>query len=136
MSITDNVFVIKPLSLRYKLALLCLYLGFHKTHFSFASQIPARVSQKGGCMCLCAHSLGQVGCFAAPWTYRGGLQAKILEWVAVSHPRVPSQPRNEPRCSALQVDSLPKGQEIWKGERKHIFVFPIPVTMKCNGSSL
>ena len=69
MSITDNVFVIKPLSLRYKLALLCLYLGFHKTHFSFASQIPARVSQKGGCMRLCAHSLGQVGCFAAPWTY-------------------------------------------------------------------
>ena len=36
----------------------------------------------------------------------GILQAKILQWVAISFPRATSQPRNEPRSPALQADAL------------------------------
>ena len=36
----------------------------------------------------------------------GILQARILEWVAVSFSRASSRPRIEPRSPALQVDSL------------------------------
>ena len=35
------------------------------------------------------------------------LQARILEWVAFPFSRGSSQPRDEPRSSALQADSLP-----------------------------
>ena len=104
------------------------------------SLLPAKsllesLKREAVCVCVLIHSV-RYDALRHHGLIRGGLQAKILEWVAVSHPRVPSQPRNEPKSSALQVDSLPKGQEIWKGGRKHISVFPIPVTMKCNGSSL
>ena len=36
----------------------------------------------------------------------GILQARILEWIAISFSRASSQPRDEPRSSALQADSL------------------------------
>ena len=35
------------------------------------------------------------------------LQARILEWVAVTFSKGSSQPRDQPRSPALQVDSLP-----------------------------
>ena len=38
---------------------------------------------------------------------RGILQARILEWVAVSFSRGSSQPRDQTRSPALQADSLP-----------------------------
>ena len=37
----------------------------------------------------------------------GVLQARILEWVAIPFSKVSSQPRDQPRSSALQADSLP-----------------------------
>ena len=37
----------------------------------------------------------------------GILQARILEWIAISFPRGSSQPRIEPQSPALQADSLP-----------------------------
>ena len=51
---------------------------------------------------------------ATPWTAAcqaplsmGILQARILEWVAISFSRRSFQPRIEPRSPALQADSLP-----------------------------
>ena len=50
---------------------------------------------------------------ATPWTVAPGssvhgiLQARILEWVAISFSRGHSQPRIEPESPALQADSLP-----------------------------
>ena len=37
----------------------------------------------------------------------GILQARILEWVAISFPRVSSQPKNQTRILHWQADSLP-----------------------------
>ena len=43
-----------------------------------------------------------------PWTVVWGiLQARILEWVAISFSRGSSQPRDRPRSPALQADALP-----------------------------
>jgi len=41
------------------------------------------------------------------YTVHGILQAKILEWVAISFPGDLLNPGIEPRSPALQVDSLP-----------------------------
>ena len=41
------------------------------------------------------------------YTDRGILQARTLEWIAFPFSRGSSQPRDEPRSLALQVDSLP-----------------------------
>ena len=38
---------------------------------------------------------------------RGSLQARVLEWVAVSFSRRSSQPRDRTRVSPLQADTLP-----------------------------
>ena len=40
---------------------------------------------------------------ANPWA----IQARILEWVAFPFSRASSQPSDQPRSPALQVDSLP-----------------------------
>ena len=37
----------------------------------------------------------------------GILQARILEWVAISFSRGSSPPKDEPRSPALQADALP-----------------------------
>ena len=42
-----------------------------------------------------------------PWTVHGILQARILEWVAVSFSRDLPDPGIEPGSPALQADSLP-----------------------------
>ena len=62
----------------------------------------------------CAYSLSRVQLFVTPRTVAhwaplsmGILQARILEWVAMSYSRGSSQPRGQPRSPALQVDSLP-----------------------------
>ena len=52
------------------------------------------------------------GTQSCPWdpmdyTVHGILQARILEWVAVSFSRDLPSPEIEPRSPALQVDSLP-----------------------------
>ena len=41
------------------------------------------------------------------FSVQGIIQARILEWVAISFSRGSSQPRIEPRSPAFQVDSLP-----------------------------
>ena len=57
-------------------------------------------------MCLCAESLSRVWLFAALWTVArqaplpmGILQARILEWVAISSSRESSRPRDQTRIS-------------------------------------
>ena len=46
-------------------------------------------------------------CDPMGYTVHGVLQARILEWVAFPFSRGSSQPRDLPRSSALQADSLP-----------------------------
>ena len=46
-------------------------------------------------------------CDSMDYAVCGILQARILEWVAVSFSRGSSQPGIEPRSPTLQVDSLP-----------------------------
>ena len=46
-------------------------------------------------------------CDPMDYTVHGILQARILEWVAFLFSRGSSQPRDQPRSPALQVDSLP-----------------------------
>ena len=41
------------------------------------------------------------------FSVHGILQARILEWVAMSSSRGSSQPRIEPKSPALEADSLP-----------------------------
>ena len=56
------------------------------------------------CVCLAAQScltLRPCGLSPSDCSVRGILQARILEWIAI-----PSQPRDQTRVSALQVDSL------------------------------
>ena len=69
--------------------------------------------------------------FATPWTVThqaplsiGILQARILEWVAISSSRKSSRPRDQtllsPVASALQADSLPLSQgRNWTTTTKH-----------------
>ena len=47
--------------------------------------------------------------FCDPMDYRvhGIFQARILDWVGFPFPGGASQPRDDPRSTALQVDSLP-----------------------------
>ena len=61
-----------------------------------------------------AKSLSHVRLFATPWTVArqvplsmGILQARILEWVAISFPRDLPDPGIKPGSPALQADSLP-----------------------------
>ena len=46
-------------------------------------------------------------CDPMDYTVHGILQARVLEWVAIPFSRGSSQPRIEPRYSAMQVDFLP-----------------------------
>ena len=68
------------------------------------------------CVCACVHaqSLGCIQLFCDPvdcslpgFSVHGILQARILEWVAISSSRGSSLPRDQPVSPALQVDSLP-----------------------------
>ena len=59
-------------------------------------------------------SLGRVRLLSTPQTVAyqaplsmGILQARLLEWIAISFSRGSSQPGIEPRSPTLQVDSLP-----------------------------
>ena len=57
------------------------------------------------------HVLSRVWLFVTPWTLPGSTvhgisQARILEWVAISFSKGSSQPRDWPRSSTLQADSL------------------------------
>ena len=47
------------------------------------------------------------------------LQARILEWVAITFSRRSSRPRDEPGSPALQADSLPF-EPPWKPKRSQI----------------
>ena len=55
------------------------------------------------CLTLC----DPMDCSLPGSSVRGILQARILEWVAVSFSRWSSQPRIEPGCPTLQADALP-----------------------------
>ena len=56
---------------------------------------------------LCLTLCDPTDCSLPGSTVHGILQARILEWVAISFSRGSSQPRVEPRSPALQADSLP-----------------------------
>ena len=58
--------------------------------------------------------------FCDPMGYRvhGIFQARILDWVGFPFPGGSSQPRDEPRSTALQVDSLPDEPKGKPGFRK------------------
>ena len=60
-----------------------------------------KVSVAQWCLTLSNMGYSLPGC-----SVHGILQARILEWVAVSFSRASSRPRIEPRSPALQVDSL------------------------------
>ena len=47
-----------------------------------------------------------VDCSPPGSSAHGSLQARILEWVAISFPRGSSRPRNQTRVSALQANTL------------------------------
>ena len=57
------------------------------------------------CVCVCAQLLSCVQLFAIPWgnlpgsSVHGILQARILEWVAISYSRGSSQPRDQTHVS-------------------------------------
>ena len=55
---------------------------------------------------LCLTVCDPVDCSPPGSSVHGILQARILEWVAISFPRVSSQPRDKPRSPALQADAL------------------------------
>ena len=57
------------------------------------------------CLTLC----DPVDCGPPGSSIHGILQARILEWVAISFSRGSSQPRIEPRSPALQADSSSPG---------------------------
>ena len=56
---------------------------------------------------LCPTVCDPVDCSPPGSSVHGILQARILEWVAISFPRVSSQPSNKTGSLALQADSLP-----------------------------
>ena len=55
------------------------------------------------CLTLC----NTMDCSPPGSSVHGILQAKILEWVAISFSRGASQPRDQPRSSSLPADPLP-----------------------------
>ena len=61
------------------------------------------------CLTLC----DPMDCSLPGSSVRGILQARILEWVAVSFSRWSSQPRIEPGCPTLQADALPSERVRW-----------------------
>ena len=66
-------------------------------------------------LCVCACFVAQscatlcdpMDCDPPGSSVHGILQARILEWVAISFSRGSSPPKDEPRSPALQADSLP-----------------------------
>ena len=57
-----------------------------------------------------------------PGSYvRGILQARILEWVAISFSRGSSQPRDEPESPTFQADSL-LSEPLGKMYNLHIYI--------------
>ena len=55
------------------------------------------------CLTLC----DPVNCSLPGFSVQGILQARLLEWVAISFSRGSSPPRDQPRYPALQADALP-----------------------------
>ena len=55
---------------------------------------------------LCLTLCNPVDCSPPGSSAHGILQARILEWVAISFSRGPSQPRDRPRSPTLQADTL------------------------------
>ena len=55
----------------------------------------------------CLTLFDSMDCSLPGSSVHGILQARILEWVAISFPRGSSQPRMKPRSLALRADSLP-----------------------------
>ena len=70
----------------------------------------------------------------------GIFQARILDWAAFPFSRGSSQPRDEPRSTALQVDSLPdepKGKPHFrKGRGTRIFHAKMGTIKDRNGMDL
>ena len=60
----------------------------------------------------CPTLYGPMDCIRVGSSFHGISQARILDWIAISFSGGSSQPRDQPRSSALQVDSF-----IW-GTRK------------------
>ena len=69
-------------------------------HSAFHSEVKSEIAQS--CLTLC----NPVDCSPSGSSIHGILQARILEWVAISFSRGSSQPRDPTRSSALQADAL------------------------------
>ena len=81
--------------------------GSRKGSFSGTSCVPGslkgcEVEVTQSCLTLC----DPMDCNPPGSSVHGTLQARILEWVAISYSRGSSQPRNERGSPALQEDSL------------------------------
>ena len=67
------------------------------------------------CCCLITQSYltlcNPMGCSPPGSSVHGILQARILEWVAISFSRGSSRPGIQPTSSALQVDSSPQSHQ-------------------------
>ena len=64
--------------------------------------LKVRVKVAQSCLTLC----DPMDCGPPCFSINGILQARILEWVAISFSRGTSQHRTEPRSPALQADAL------------------------------
>ena len=85
----------------------------NKRYFSFFQSIFIEGQVYTSDMMCCAQSLSCVQPFVTPWTVAcqaplsmGILQARILEWVAMTFPRGSSQPRDQTQVSRIVGDSL------------------------------
>ena len=64
------------------------------------------------CCCLWVAKVCPIPCNPVDGSLPGlSVQAKILEWVAISYSRGSSRPRIEPESSALQAESLPRSRQ-------------------------
>ena len=127
---------LKHLQRRTKFCLLlasatwCLTLGNYTKPLS--KQVHVFLSSKThrGVVVVVAKSLSSVWFFVTPWTVAwrvplsvGILQARILEWVAISFSRGSSQPRNWTRisCTGRQMTDSPGKPHIGHGTQ---VIFP------------
>ena len=78
------------------------------------------------CLTLC----DPMDCTPPGFSVHGILQARILEWVAISFSRGPSNPGNKPGCLALQADSL------LSATREALYLWNINIIFKTKGKKV
>ena len=99
--------------LQQKRHYICMIRYFETESLCYTAEINTTLQISNAVLCS-PQLLSCVQLFATLWTEAcqaplsmGILQARILEWVAMSASRGSSQPRDRTRSPTLQVDSLP-----------------------------